>query len=52
MKETKNTHGGARAGAGRKKKEPTATISFRVKKKHVEAAKKKIQPIVDKINLK
>jgi hypothetical protein len=48
-------HGGARPGSGRHPKpeeEKKVTVAFQIKKKHVEIAKEKIQPIVDKINSK
>ncbi len=54
MKTTKQ-RGGARAGTGPKpidENEKKVTVSFYIKKKHVEAAKAKIQPLVDKINSK
>lgn len=48
-------NGGARPGSGPKLKdeaEKKVTVPFQIKRKHVEAAKAKIQPIVDKINSK
>jgi hypothetical protein len=54
MKATKQ-RGGARAGSGPKpidENEKKVTVIFYIKKKHVEAAKAKLQPIVDKINAK
>ena len=48
-------NGGARAGTGPKLKdemEKKVTVSFYIKRKHIEAAGKKIQPIVDKFNSK
>lgn len=38
--------GGKRTGAGRPKSEPTTTISFRVKTKHVEELKKKFKNLI------
>lgn len=35
------TAGGARKGSGRPKGEPTVTVSFRIHKKSLQAAKKK-----------
>jgi hypothetical protein len=35
----KETRGGKRAGAGRKKLAPTKTVSFRVKEEYVEGVK-------------
>jgi hypothetical protein len=56
MKQDKRKlNGGARAGSGPKpidENEKKVTVSFYIKKKHVEAAKEKIQPIVDNINSK
>jgi hypothetical protein len=51
----KSTWGGARPGSGPKPLPPSekkVTVCFQVKSKHKEKAKRKIQPIVDKINLK
>lgn len=48
-------NGGARPGTGPKPKVPDekkVTVSFQIKRKHIEVAKAKIQPIVDRINLK
>lgn len=48
-------NGGARTGTGPKPidpKEKKVMVPFYIKKKHVETAKKKIQPIVDKLNSK
>jgi hypothetical protein len=48
-----NRHGGARPNSGPKKKDPKekkVTVAFYIKRKHVEKAKAKIKPIVDKIN--
>lgn len=42
--------GGARTGAGRPKGEPTTTIAFRVKSKHVEELKKKIKELIKEMN--
>ena len=54
MKEDKRKlNGGARVGSGPKPiDENEVTVSFYIKKKHIEAAKAKIQPLVDKINSK
>ena len=49
----KETRGGARDGAGRKSKpgaEKKVTVIFYIKQKHVETARAKIQPIVDRLN--
>lgn len=48
-------NGGARPGSGPKPKdeqEKKVTVSFQIKRKHVEAAKAKLQPLIDKINSK
>jgi hypothetical protein len=48
-------NGGSGRGAGRKEIDPEekkVVVPFYIKKKHIETAKKKIQPIIDKINLK
>lgn len=48
-------NGGARTGTGPKPKdemEKKVTVSFQIKRKHVEAAKAKLQPLIDKINSK
>lgn len=37
----KNTHGGRREGAGRKAREETATVGFRVNKKALEKCREK-----------
>ena len=39
MSKKKETRGGKRAGAGRKKLAPTKTVSFRVKEEDVEDVK-------------
>lgn len=39
--------GGKRPNAGRKKGEPTVTISFRVKLKHAERLKETIKQIIN-----
>jgi len=39
VKTKKETRGGKRAGAGRKKLAPTKTVSFRVKEEYVEGVK-------------
>lgn len=52
---TKKNRGGARLGSGPKlidEMEKKVTVSFYIKKKHVEAAKVKLQALVDKINSK
>lgn len=43
MAKEKLKHGGARPGAGAKKKEPTVTISFRVKVKWANHLKKLVK---------
>jgi len=45
---SKSTHGGARKGAGAKKKEPTKTIAFRVKESKAEVLKVKIKALLRK----
>jgi hypothetical protein len=54
MKEDKRKlNGGARQGTGPKPKdemEKKVTVSFQIKRKHVEAAKAIIKPLVDGIN--
>ena len=56
MKEDKRKlNGGARAGTGPKPKdeqEKKVTVAFQIKRKHVEAAKAKLQRLIDKINSK
>lgn len=56
MKEDKRkNNGGARLGTGPKPKdemEKKVTIGFQIKRKHIEAAKAKLQPLIDKINSK
>ncbi len=55
MIDKRKNNGGARSGTGPKLKnenEKKVTVSFYIKKKHVEAAKAKLQPLVDKINSK
>lgn len=55
MKDKQKTRGGARIGTGPKpidEMEKKVTVSFYIKKKYVEAAKAKLQPLVDKINAK
>jgi hypothetical protein len=50
---TNSNRGGARPNSGPKKIDPQekkVTVAFYIKRKHVEKAKKKIKPIVDKIN--
>jgi len=39
MSKKKETRGGKRAGAGRKKLAPTKTVSFRVEEEYVEGVK-------------
>lgn len=49
----RKNNGGARTGTGPKPKpeeEKKVTVSFQVKRKHVDNAKAKIQPLVDRIN--
>ncbi len=51
----KKTKGGAREGAGRRFIDPMekkVTVAFQIKRKHIVAAKDKLQPIIDKINSK
>ncbi len=51
--DNRKNNGGARLGTGPKPKNPDdkkVTVPFQIKRKHVETAKAKIQPIVDKIN--
>lgn len=43
-----NTHGGKRKGSGRKPKEPTKTISYRVKVKYADAIHAELMPIIAK----
>lgn len=43
---SKSTHGGARKGAGAKKKEPTKTIAFRVKLDKAEMLTVKIKALI------
>lgn len=54
MKEDKRkNNGGARLGTGPKLKdeqEKKVTVNFQIKRKHVEFAKAKLQPLIDKIN--
>jgi hypothetical protein len=48
-------NGGKRESTGRKpipEQEKKKTLSFYVKSKHIETARKLIQPIVDKLNKK
>lgn len=47
---TKKMHGGKREGAGRPPKEPTATISFRVKKKNFETIKPKVKALIKRLD--
>lgn len=44
--------GGKRPNAGRKKGEPTVTLSFRVKKSNSNELKSKIKVLISEINLK
>lgn len=51
----KPTRGGARENAGRTAlpdDEKKVTVSFQIKKKHVAAAKAKLQPIINRMNKK
>lgn len=41
----KPNHGGSRPGSGRPKKEPTVTVSFRVKVRHVEVVKETVRKL-------
>ena len=43
MSKKKENRGGARKGAGRKKKAQTTTISFRVKVEHAEPVKEVVK---------
>ena len=43
------TQGGSRPGSGRKPKEPTVTIAFRVKASHSEEIKEKIKVLIKQI---
>ncbi len=55
MKDKRKNNGGARVGTGPKpidEIEKKVTVFFYIKKKHVETAKAKLQPLVDKINSK
>ncbi len=55
MEDKRKNNGGKRANTGPKtidEMEKKVTVSFYIKKKHVEAAKAKLQPLVDKINSK
>lgn len=47
---TNKKHGGKREGAGRPPKEPTATISFRVKKKNLETIKPKVKALIKRLD--
>ena len=48
----KDNRGGARPGSGRKKKDPTKTISFRVKVQYVEPVKKIVKDTIKKLDEK
>lgn len=48
MMKKNGNHGGARKGAGRKKKEPTRVLSWRVPKTIAPGLKEKIDPVVEK----
>lgn len=50
MTNKKETRGGKRDGAGRPKKEPTVTLSYRVSKKKAKQIDKKIKAVITKIN--
>jgi hypothetical protein len=43
------THGGKRTGAGRPKKEPTVTISFRVRTDLALEIKEQVQKLINEI---
>lgn len=45
---SKSTHGGSRKGAGRPKKEPTVTLSYRVPEKKAAVIDKKIRIVIAK----
>lgn len=49
MKTKKENRGGPRPGAGRKKGEPTTTISFRVKTDYAEPIKKVLKETIKKL---
>lgn len=54
MTDKRKNNGGARPGSGRAPINPDekkVTVIFYIKKKHIEKAKKQLQPIVDSINL-
>lgn len=44
------TRGGARKGAGRPKKEPTVTLSYRVPEKKAKIIDKNIKAVIKKTN--
>lgn len=50
MTTKKETRGGKREGAGRKKKEPTVTLSYRVPEKKAKIIDKNIKAVITKIN--
>ncbi len=45
-----NPHGGKRQGSGRKPKEETCTINFRVKKRLKDVIKEHLRPIVKELD--
>lgn len=46
-----HTHGGRRKGSGRKKKEETKTVSFRIKIKYLPELKNRIHELIDEFEL-
>lgn len=46
----KKQHGGARKGAGRKPKEPTKTLAYRVKVRHADRIDKACRKIISSIS--
>lgn len=46
-----HTHGGRRKGSGRKKKEETKVIGFRVKNIHLPELKNRIHELIDEFEL-
>lgn len=44
----KKKQGGKREGSGRKKKEPTVTVSFRIKESEKENVKKVVKDYINK----
>lgn len=50
MTQKKSTHGGARPGSGAKKKEPTKTLSYRVKVKYAKKIDAECRKIIASIS--